>query len=117
MFVFVFVPACVHSLLCLNVTGLYAKTSPDTTSIPPFVVCFPFLSFKVEGQNKGRGYCSCVCASLCASVCVCVCVCALCVGGGCVKEEVFSGTEAFCRCCREEGVNGKFCGYQSYGAL
>lgn len=34
-----------------------------------------------------------------------------------MKEEVLSGTEAFCRCCREEGVNGKFCGYQSYSAL
>lgn len=41
----------------------------------------------------------------------------VCVGGGCVKEEVLSGTEAFCRCCREDGVNGKFCGYQSYSSL
>lgn len=32
-----------------------------------------------------------------------------------MKEEVLSGTEAFCRCCRE-GLNGKFCGYQSYSS-
>lgn len=37
---------------------------------------------------------------------LCVCVSVLRVGGGCVKEEVLSGTEAFCRCCMEEGLNG-----------
>ncbi len=89
----------------------YTKTSPDTAPIPPTVLCSPPLIIQVEGQNKGRGYCGCVCA------CACICACALCVGGGCVKEEVLSGTEAFCRCCREERVNGKFCGYQSYSTL
>lgn len=34
-----------------------------------------------------------------------------------LKEEALSGTEAFCRCCREEGANGKSCGYQSYDTL
>lgn len=89
----------------------YGKTSLDTAPIPSIVLRFPFLSFKLKAWNKGRGYCGCVCA------CACICVCALRVGGGCVKEEVLSGTEAFCRCCREEGVNGKFFGYPSYSAL
>lgn len=42
---------------------------------------------------------------------VCIGVRALRVGGLCLKEEVLSGTEAFCRCCREDGENGKSCGY------
>lgn len=33
-----------------------------------------------------------------------------------MKEEVVSGTEAFCRCYME-GVNGTFCGYQLHVAL
>lgn len=79
------------------------------------LMCHPLLAasplvVQVVHQNKGKGYCGCV--WLCTSVCVCV----LRVGGFCVKEEVLSGTEAFCRCCREEGLNGNFCGYQPRGS-
>lgn len=101
--------ARVHWFLCLIVIGLYQdffRHSPHTT----FCLVRSPLIIQTEGQNKGRGYCGCMCA------CVCISVCAFCVGGGCVKEEVLSGTEVFCRCCRE-GVNGKSCGYQSYSAL
>lgn len=77
-----------------------AVASPDTAPAPPIVLRFPHLSCELKARNKGGGYCGCVCA------CVCICVCALRVGGGCVKkkkkEEVLSGTEAFCRCCGEE---------------
>lgn len=100
-----------HSSLHLNATGLcpdFSRHSSYTT----YCFVLPTLIIQVEDQNKGRGYCGCVCACVCS----CVCVCALRVGGGCVKEEVLSGTEAFCRCCREEGLNGKFCGYQSYSS-
>lgn len=113
------ISVCFYSSVCMHVSIQcfvqmrldYTITSPAAASIPSIVLGFlPFI-IQVEGQNKGRGYCGSVCAS------VCICVCALHVGGGCVKEEVLSGTEAFCRCCREEGVNGKFCGYQSYSSL
>lgn len=104
----VFMLARVHSFLCFKCDWIIARLLQT-----PYCVVLPPLIIQVEGQNKSRGYCGCVCA--CACICVCVCI----TRGwrGCVKEEVLSGTEAFCRCCREEGVNGKFCGYQSYSAL
>lgn len=70
-----------------------------------YCFCASPVIIQVEGQNKGKGCCGCMCAY------VCIGVRALCVGGLCLKEEVLSGTEAFCRCCREDGENGKSCGY------
>ena len=101
------------------------EASPDTAPAPPIVLRFPHLSCKLKARTKVEDTavaCVHVSASVCVCVCVCVCGCALHVGGGRVKkkkkkEEVLSGTEAFCRCCGEGGVNGKFCGYQSRGAL
>lgn len=70
-----------------------------------YCFCASPVIIQVEGQNKGKGCCGCMCAY------VCIGVRALRVGGLCLKEEVLSGTEAFCRCCREDGENGKSCGY------
>ena len=116
-------PARVRSFLRSNATGLH-RGFPWHSSCTTYCFTLPPLIMQAEGQNKGGGYCGCVCACVCICMCVCVCVCgcALRVGGGRVKkkkkkEEVLSGTEAFCRCCGEGGVNGKFCGYQSRGAL
>lgn len=70
------------------------------------LMCHPLLatslSFKSYARTKVED------TAVCESV--------LRVGGGCVKEEVLSGTEAFCRCWREGGLNGNFCGYQPRGS-
>lgn len=91
IFYFVCLLALVHSLLL------------QTANVPPIVSCFPLLSFKSKARVKVEDT---------AVVFKCQHLCVFCVGGGCLKEEVLSGTEAFCRCCKEGGLNGNFCGYQ-----
>lgn len=91
IFYFVCLLALVHLLLL------------QTANVPPIVSCFPLLSFKLKARVKVE---DAVVVFKCQHLCV------LCVGGGCLKEEVLSGTEAFCRCCKGGGLNGNFCGYQ-----
>ena len=60
---FVCVLACVHSFLYFNVT------SPDTAPVPPIVLCFPRLSFKLKARTKVEDTVA-ACVHAFASVCV-----------------------------------------------
>lgn len=75
--------------------------------MPPVCLSLHFspLWFQLKAREKER--------ILWLHVCKCLhLLCAVNVGGSWL-EAVRPGTEAFCRCCCEKGVNGKCCGYQS----